>query len=86
MWSLMHTYFHRNLTVKAQVIAWSLAVGVSVVLVCLVVFVGILLAGSSRVSNGVDEGKAAVGSVLPEVSASSPFPPAPLPWVTPPLL
>ena len=57
----------RNLTLSAQVFAWSLTVSLVVVLVCLIVFVGILLAGSGWITAGVHEGSNAMNSTLPEV-------------------
>ena len=57
----------RNLTLCAQVFAWMLTVSLLVVLICLVVFVCILLAGSGWITAGVREGSKAVNSTLPEV-------------------
>ena len=58
---------YRNLTLTAQVFAWSLVVSLLVVLLCLFVFVCILLAGSGWISDGVRKGSEAVNSTLPEV-------------------
>lgn len=63
----MLSWLSRNLTLCAQVFAWSLTVSLLVVLICLVVFVCILLAGSGWITAGVREGSKAVNSTLPEV-------------------
>lgn len=58
----------RNESRSAQVVIWSLAVSSLLLVISLISFVGVLLAGNSLVSTGVSEGRTAVSLLLPEVA------------------
>ena len=62
----IHTRVFRNLSIKAQVIAWSMALALVFLLLVLSVFVFIILSGNTWISNGVNEGSQAVSTLLPE--------------------
>jgi hypothetical protein len=62
------SFSYRNESRSAQVIAWSLAVVTAVLILVLVAFVGILLAGISHISRGVTDGGGAVSQIIPEVA------------------
>ena len=63
----IHTRVFRNLSIKAQVIAWSMALALVFLLLVLSVFVFIILSGNTWISNGVNEGSQAVSTLLPEL-------------------
>ena len=46
-------------------VAWTLASTITLLIICLIAFVGVLLAGNSLVNRSVAEGGGAVGVVLP---------------------
>lgn len=64
----------KNMSFNAQVCAWVLAGAVVALVLVLVVFVGILLAGNQWVAEGVVSSSAAAQQVLPKVRAA--------PWCT----
>ena len=65
-WYKMIFYCCRNESCCAQIVAWSLSVGVFVLLVGLVAFMALLLEGNSLVNRGVFEGGVAVSKLLPQ--------------------
>lgn len=57
----------RNLSLKAQVVAWSLSMALILSLLLLSIFLFILLVANGWVSDGVGEGRGSVETVLPEL-------------------
>lgn len=58
----------RNESRSAQIIAWSLAIAIVLLILVLIAFVCVLLAGSTLISRGASEGGGAVSQLLPEVA------------------
>ena len=57
----------RNLSHKAQVVAWSLSAALLLSLLLLTIFLFILLVANGWVDKGVHEGGGVIGTVLPEL-------------------
>ena len=61
-------YIYRGWSVRTiQGVAWTLFAAVLILVVVQVVFVVILLLGNSYVHEGVEQGRGAVSSILPEI-------------------
>ena len=57
----------RNESRVSQAVAWTLTIIASLLILVIIAFVGVLLAGNSLVSRGVEQGGGAVRALLPEV-------------------
>ena len=60
-------FLHRNLTLQGQLVVWGLAMTLGLMVLVLIILVGILLAGNSWISQGVERGKEIAWHTIPQV-------------------